>query len=161
MGWVIAVVVISMVLAPLMWIMPTPTQKRQARMREAARQCGLQVRIGPLPQTRRDKVRRQPEETGVSYIRQHPRSRTQWPRWIAWREVPEGESRLPERLAPEQRQLLQDILEQLPADAVAVECNQQGLIVYWRERGDEATVRQLAQLLERMAQSIGAENGDD
>lgn len=146
MAWLIGFGVIAFMLAPLIWILPSPRQQRQTRLRELARLKGLQVRVTTLPQTRRQRVRREAQERVVSYTRPiHNRQPGRgWKVWlVALDEPEEGE------LADDDP--LRSIIEQqsLPEDAVLLEYTGLGLSVYWRERrADKQTIEDLARTLE-------------
>ncbi len=62
----------------------------------------------------------------------------------------DAEMQLPPAVSAE----LERILPLLPADVVAFEITPAGCGVYWRERGDEATVRLLKDLLEAMQRTL-------
>ncbi len=153
MLWLIALLVIGMVLAPVMWIMPTPTQRRQTRLRDAARAAGLQVQVGPLPQTRRQRVRKEDTEFGVGYMLRLPRPKRARQAWIVWRQPGDDEA-APELSAAAQA-ALDTVLEAMPADVVAVEYTAIGLIAHWRERGSEEDVQHIGQLLTQLANAMG------
>lgn len=156
MTYVIAVVALLLVVSPVMWMMPSPVQRRQARLRSRAAQLGLQVRLGELPQTRRQRVRREPARQGVSYglpIYGKP-------------ELFDGEYRLcreqagaaweaePERtLAPVLVAALDSAAAAVPADVVAIDLTPQGPVLWWSERGDEQVVASIAAQLQALAQA--------
>lgn len=152
MQWLIALVVISLLLAPVMWMMPSKQQQRQGRLRMAARSAGLQVQLAPLPQSRRQQVRKEDTVMGVCYTLLIPRTKG-WQRgqWFAWRRAPEEEA----RFAGEPGTALQAQLESwfgtVSADVVAIESDQRGLSLYWRERGSEEDVQVMAEATRRLA----------
>ena len=59
MFWIIASLVLAFMLAPILWIVPSPRQRRQMRLRERARELGITVQIATFPQTRRQRVRKE------------------------------------------------------------------------------------------------------
>ena len=71
MAWLIAVVVIGFMLAPIMWILPSRRQTQQAEIRASARTLGLSVKVVAMPKTRRAKVRREEDVFGVCYTAQY------------------------------------------------------------------------------------------
>lgn len=156
MAWVIAMLALALVVSPVVWMMPSPAQRRQARLRQRAMQLGLQVRVGELPQTHRQRVRREPARAGVSYrLPVHDQ-----------RELFAGEYRLcreraggawvaePERtLAPVLREALDAAMAAVPADVAAIELTPQGPALYWTERGDEPEVELLAAQLQALARA--------
>ena len=70
MFWIIASLVLAFMLAPILWIVPSPRQRRQMRLRERARELGITVQIATFPQTRRQRVRKEEEyQVGISVRR--------------------------------------------------------------------------------------------
>jgi hypothetical protein len=147
------------VLGSVMWLKPSATQQRQARLRMLARQLGLDVRLAPLPQIRRARVRQQAADAGVvyrllrfdielplrsDYLLVRDGADTEW--------EPQSADALPAAI----QAALDAVLSQLPRDIVAVELTAHGPGVYWRERGDEETVRSLSALLTQLAQAMSA-----
>lgn len=142
-----------------MWLKPSAAEQRQTNLRLLARQLGLDVRLCALPQTRRARVREALARQGVVYrlLRfgdQHKRAFE----YLVCRESAEAEweSETSLELPPPLRVQLDKTLAQLPRDAVAFEITPQGCGVYWSERGDENTVRQLKDLLEATQQALAA-----
>lgn len=151
MVWVILFVVVAMVLAPVMWMMPSPAQKRQAVMRERARKLGLMVNIVDLPQSHRAKVRREPAVQGVSYSLRIARQKgVQRPCWFIWREQPADEPQAAAAVPAVLIDEIQSLRDMMPADMVGLESNEAGYSAYWREQGDSAVVDQIAELLGRV-----------
>lgn len=158
MTWLIVFVVVAMVLAPVMWMMPSPAQKRQVIMRERARKLGLMVNIVDLPQSHRAKTRKEPVEKGVSYSLRIARQKGQRrPHWFIWRDEPEGEPAAAETPPRAIIEKLQSLRAQMPADMVGLESNDTGYSAYWRERGDSAAVDRIAALLGDARQLAGGE----
>ncbi|GAB3374123.1 hypothetical protein NCG89_01855 [Spongiibacter taiwanensis] len=155
MGWLIGIAVIAFMLAPIIWILPSPRQQRQTRLREAARLKGLQVRVTTLPQTRRQRVRREAQERVVSYTRPI-HNRQPGNRWILWL-TPQDEPQDDELAVDDP---LREIIGQqrFPEDAELLEYTGLGLSLYWRERrADKQTVEALSQVLEIIIRDGGLE----
>ncbi len=157
MIWLIAVAVLGFMLAPLVWIIPTPRQNKQARMRERARQLGLQVRIVTLPQTRRQKVRKEEELPGVCYSLDLAK-RSAKPAWRYWFD--------PQLAAEDDVSLLDDGVltaisaqqENWPKDARQLEFTGLSFNIYWLERGlDPEAVEKLAVALRGLKEKLGFE----
>lgn len=158
MTWLIVFIVVALILAPVMWMMPSAAQKRQAIMRERARKLGLMVNIVDLPQSHRAKVRKESVSKGVSYSLRIARQKGwQRPHWFIWREQPAGEPAAAELPPPAILERLQSLREQMPADMVGLESNESGYSVYWQERGDSAAVDNIAALLEEVRMAAGGE----
>lgn len=146
-GYLIAALVILLIIGPVMWLKPSPGEARRARLRLLARELGLQVRLCNLPQVRRARVRREDTEQGVMYLLPLPEPGKLRPVDYCLVRAGAGESwenENAEPLPPELQAAVQHTAAALPGDAVALSLTSQGPAVYWRERGDEATVRALA-----------------
>ena len=146
MIWLILLVSFALVLAPVMWILPSPAQKSQAKMRECARKLSLQVRVGPLPQTHKQKVRKESSDQGVCYTALLRRKITDTvPAWQWW---PEVETELPAAagVSPQQLAAMKTAIEQSGLTVKMVEYNHTGLSCWWRETGEEPAVLALAKL---------------
>lgn len=156
MVWLVTFIVIAMLLAPVMWMMPSRQQKRQICLRERARQHGLQVSIGELPQTRRQRVRREAVEMGVAYLLRTAREKgAVRSRWLLWRDpsVEQDAGGLPVAIAAR----VEELRSRMPADMLALEAGAAGYTAYWRERGDEETVDRIAALLQEVCDLAGGE----
>ncbi|MGJ8685970.1 MAG: hypothetical protein ACSHWQ_00715 [Spongiibacteraceae bacterium] len=152
MGWFIALAVMGFMLAPVLWMIPSPRQVRQEKIRQRARQLGLQVKITPMPQQHRAKVRGEDPVQGVCYTRPiHGRRNS--PAWTQW--LCEIEEREPSSPQPplELANFIQAERAVLPADATLIERNQLGLCLYWFERNAELeTIESLAAVLNRIVE---------
>lgn len=157
MTWLITVFGILAVLGSVLWLKPSPAQQRQVRLRALARQLGIDVRLAQLPQTRRERVRQQATDAGVVYRLLRFDLDVRLPRdYVLVRENADSqwEAQTEELLPGRLQQALDDVLPTLPRDIVAIEITAHGPGVYWRERGDEQTVRQLGLSMERLAQAL-------
>jgi hypothetical protein len=155
--WLITVFGILAVLGSVLWLKPSPAQQRQVRLRALARQLGIDVRLAQLPQTRRERVRQQATDAGVVYRLLRFDLDVRLPRdYVLVRENADSqwEAQTEELLPGRLQQALDDVLPTLPRDIVAIEITAHGPGVYWRERGDEQTVRQLGLSMERLAQAL-------
>ncbi|HSB98109.1 MAG TPA: hypothetical protein VLC91_16735 [Spongiibacteraceae bacterium] len=165
MAYLIAIVAVLMVVGSVLWLKPSKAQQRQTMLRLLARQLGLDVRLCNLPQSRRARVREVHPDQGVVYRlpifeRREPplpeyllcRENADSP-WVAEKRVAEksavekSPAEAEVQLSPALRALVEKVAAELPADAVALELGPQGPAVYWRERGDENTLRRLHQAL--------------
>ncbi|MEE4277251.1 MAG: hypothetical protein V2I82_02145 [Halieaceae bacterium] len=153
--------VVFLALAPLWHFMPTKSQRRQARLRECAALAGLFVELRdlPLPRARRERlpaVDRQLVYYGCRLRpgRGRPDERCAWfresadgsgVRSAAGGVADEGQEArwgsLPARRDPPKEAL------EMPACVLAVDLGPDSCGVYWREEGDEDTVRMLAEKL--------------
>ncbi len=161
MVYVITIVAMLMIVGSVLWLKPSATDQRQTKLRLLARQLGVDVRLCNLPQSRRARVRAERPEPGVVYrlpifARRDPPA----PDYLLCRDnatapwLSENVEELPVAL----RRLLEKVSAEVPADAVAIELGPQGPAVYWRERGDEQTLRQLAQSLTELKAALQGEH---
>jgi hypothetical protein len=148
MTTLIIVVVVFLALAPLWHFMPTKRQRSQARLREAAALAGLFVEFRdlPLPPARRERL--PAAERQVLYYgrrlkpgRKKGRARSDWGR--------EGDGWGGSGPPPE-------IAAALPDSVLALSVSDASCGCYWREEGDEETVRGIAGLLADWAASLEA-----
>ena len=133
---------ILLALAPLWHFMPSKRQRLQARLRECAALNGLFVEFRDLPLPPVRLARLPAADRQVLYYgcrlrarRGDPPVRTSWFRdGDAWGSLPP-------------RTALPEVAAALPAQVLAVEVSGASCGLYWREDGDEDTVRAMAGLL--------------
>lgn len=157
MSIIVAIIIVVMLAGSVMWLKPSAAQQRQTNLRLLARSLGLDVRLCTLPQTRRARVREEPAEQGVVYrlLRFGEKNRLVIEYQVCRADAQsEWENETSTDLPPAVRTQLDSVLAQLPADAVAFEITPQGCGVYWKERGDEDTVRSIRRLLGEMQQAL-------
>ena len=157
MAYVIAIVAVLMMVGSIMWLKPSKAQQRQTRLRLLARQLGIDVRLCNLPQSRRARVRIERPQQGVVYrLPIYQRREPLAPEYLLCREdsAAAWESESAAALPPPLRALVDQVSAELPADAVAIELGPQGPAVYWRERGDEETLRRLAKSLAELRAAL-------
>lgn len=134
MSYIIIGLILALMLAPVFWIMPSASQKRQMQLRQRAMSIGFQVKLCPLPQTYRERVRQQDEVQGVVY-------RLPWRASLSTKERfnhlilrhEDGADSQPidspfDRLMPAW-------LSGLPEYVMALELSNAGVAIYWREQG--------------------------
>ena len=139
-------------LAPLWHFMPSKRQKHQARLREAAAIAGLFVEFRDLPLSPERLARLAAADRQVLYYgrrlkpsRRDARAPQSW-----YREGGQWVSRSPRLPVPA-------IAAEVPASVLALGVGETSCGVYWREEGDDNTVRELASLLQQwQAQLEGA-----
>lgn len=132
--------------------MPSKRQKHQARLREAAAIAGLFVEFRDLPLAPQRLARLSAPDRQVLYYgrRLKPSRRDARPAQNWYREADHWVSRPPRLTAP-------DIAAVVPESVLALGVGEASCGVYWREEGDENTVRELASLLQQwQAQLDGA-----
>ena len=159
MGWLIAVVVIGFMLAPVILILPSRRQSQQAEIRAFARTMGLSVKVVAMPKTRRAKIRREDDVFGVCYTRflHNKKPLASWKYWLI--EVPDGDDDI-ESLDPAMLELIEAQRQLLPKDASMLELTPLGLNIYWREsHASDEIVKNIAQCFDNIIAAAGLENG--
>lgn len=153
MIYAILLLVFALVVAPIFWIMPKPSEKRQTAFRTRAMSLGLQIRVTPMPQTHRAEVRKEDVVQGALYklewrVKAMPMVKSclglRVEEGIEWRA--EGDETI--------QSLLADALTNTELPIRALECNQAGVGAYWREGGDIANVDGVNQLLTELRAEI-------
>jgi hypothetical protein len=154
---IVAIIIVLVLVGSVLLLKPSAAQQRQTNLRLLARELGLDVRLCTLPQTRRVRVRKEPAEQGVVYrLLQFGEKNRQVIECQVCRAdaQSEWENETGAELPPAVQNQLNSVLMQLPADAVAFEITPQECGVYWKERGDENTVRSIRRLLGEMQQAL-------
>lgn len=153
MQWVIITIVMLSLLGSLMWIKPSPQQKLQASMRLHAKKLGFVVQIARI-ETTRGKGEMEPKKISVPAYRilrtdLPPDARDTWVSWQIFRIENVADAGLPPgwswkkgegQLSPASLGLIRTLIEHLPGDVIALESSPVHFSVYWRERGDLATL---------------------
>lgn len=151
MAWLLILFILAIALVPLMQFAPSKRQRTIARLRERAALGGLFVEFReapgstgrPLP----DGVRAQDI---IYYGRRLPAAKKRARVTHAWRRDREGWLGVGGYLP------IPDVLEELPSSAVAASVDPDSCGVYWDETGSLETVAEIAALLERWAEQLGA-----
>ncbi|HSG61915.1 MAG TPA: hypothetical protein VLA24_10860 [Pseudomonadales bacterium] len=150
MSYLIIALVVAAVIGPVMWLRPNPREKQLLRLRAAARQAGLHVHLRALPPNHGEGDRTV-EPAIMAYIR-------------PWTEQ-ERKSTLPERFTlpcvegewqcyRSRNRLTPEHFVNMPDSCRLLEVNSEGVIVYWRERGDESRVQSLAAAMEHISSTL-------
>lgn len=155
MTYIIIVLVVALVLAPIFWIMPSPRQKRLMAFRQSALALGLQVQVCDLPQTHRAKVRQESPHQGVLYRLpwKHPQLKSQRFDYLVLRDgVGEGEQ---DKRVGRVAELLREYLAGYPQQFCAIEFSNIGVAVYWKEQGAVEFVATVHQSLIELCGRLG------
>jgi hypothetical protein len=140
-----------------MWMMPTPSQRRIAELRQMALKKGLQVKVVDLPQSHRQQVRKEEKKQGALYRlaftdkelmrffnSQYCLTRLDGEaEWVAAKQPP---ANLPG--------IFMQQLQQMPEQVVAIELSPQGVACYWREKGGEAVLDAICKQLRAAQQQV-------
>ncbi len=145
------VLAVSLAIAPIYWMRPSPRQRQLARLRDYALKLGLRPEITTVPA-----AMQQAGYPAKAMKYQWHRPEGDWPReggtWLALLQPansPEQQFSWPGRgdlAGPDV--LLEPLLESPPESLLAIEASPSGLGFYWHEAGDNARVDQLFQLLQ-------------
>jgi len=173
--WIIIAVIMIVAFGPLLWLMPTPRERRLATLRQQAYQQGMRVEMRRLPRQNvpaEDRVSpggrgRDLSRECAAYVHPLPRRLRMLPAWRLLR----GERGLPAVAGwvfehgrkPQHPRLelaldaVADILQDLPEDVVALECEPQNVAGYWLEGPGTgaARVADLGAVLGRAATVLG------
>lgn len=165
MKWLIIVFIVTSLIGSVMWVMPTPRQRFQAKLRMSARGLGLQVQLAQLklPRQRgevdaetigipvyrmlRTNLSREEKDcwNGWQVCRRETLSTTGLPPGWSWIK---GEGQLSDTALAH----ICGVLERLPTDVVALESTVIHASAFWQE-GDESALEQIAGLLEELIES--------
>lgn len=156
MSYLIIILVLALVLGPVFWIMPSPSQRRQQQFRSQALQQGLQLKVADLPQSRRSAVRQETPQQGMLYRlpwldRQF--SRQSWLqageiRCLRLQQGLEWQGQVPAAV----QSVVEACLSQLPPSVKALALAADGVGCYWKEQGDVENVRRIAENLAEIRQ---------
>jgi hypothetical protein len=166
--WIIIIVILLVAFGPLMWLRPSPRERRQAALRQQAYQEGMRVELrripprNPAPEERVTASGRERQLTldAPAYIYPFPGRLRMLPKWRILR-GDDGSPAYPGWVFepgkrpdhPQLREML-DVLESmvgtLPDDVVAVECDPQNLAAYWLE-GPGTTPARVTDLAGRLS----------
>ena len=161
--WLIVVLVVLSLVGSVSWVMPTPVQRAQAKIRKLAMEQGVQVRIGKL-QGPREQGEMAPDShlaTGYWLPRDSKVARTmsQTHNWeifkangLATKGLPEGWcwNRGEGALNESQLQLLDELIAKLPKDVYAMGGSPVSAIIYWHEISTPAELDELVKVLQTM-----------
>lgn len=154
MSYLIIAVIVAIVIGPVMWMMPTAKQRKQAELRQSALSQGFTIKVCDLPQSHRQRVRKESAIKGVIY-----RLPIQTDRPIVMSAV-YCFSRVDDELAWQGRPLesakglFVTALEQCPDSVVAIEYSAAGIGCYWRERGGMEAVSQIKLALSELGKQL-------
>ncbi|MFO7910106.1 MAG: preprotein translocase subunit YajC [Halomonas sp.] len=137
MEWFLIVIVVMFVMAPVMWLKPSPRQQRQASLRSSVRKQGVEVKMAVPPLHYVKQVMpgyqwRYPQQApGPDFllVRDSDASDSLTPYHAGWR------WRIaPLRAWPEPADsVLKALLERLPQDALVLESSESSLTLWWWE----------------------------
>jgi hypothetical protein len=161
MKWFIIILVMASLLGSVMWVMPSPRQRHQGRLRLKARQMGIHVQLVRVSFPRASGELEGEDRTLAAYrfarTNLEQKERSGWRCWEVLRVETWNNKGLPDHwswgkkvavLEPAECEQLSAVLQQLPQGVLGVESTPLSLTVYWDERGDEVMLEQLAALIQ-------------
>ncbi len=161
MVYLVIFIGICLVIGPVLWLQPSASQKRKAKMRSEAMAKGLQVNLCELPKLEKQYGEKRKEFNGVAYRmswrRDDKRRQAEVGSWFCIKGKAEAEGVPPlwewkDDKAPsdDMQKILFDVLPQMPKDVVAVESTPETLSIYWSENGQLGDVDRIVELLESL-----------
>lgn len=137
MTWLFILLILMLVVSPLMWLKPSPRQRRIATLRNAAMKTGLAVKLETpplhgittaMPAYRWSYPQERPGPDFV-LVRDEHAAESLRPFVRGWRWRREPLRPLPEALEAR----LRGLLERLPLDALVIESDRHALTLWWWE----------------------------
>lgn len=137
MSWVVILFIVALVISPVMWLRPSPKQRRVAALRQAAAKAGVKVKLAAPPLHAAGKAMPSyqwlypQERPGPRFVLVRdgvasPALKTFRPGW-RWRIEPLR------ALPDEAEKRLVELLSRLPQDAVVIESDRPALVLWWYE----------------------------
>lgn len=174
--WIIIVLILVVAFGPILWLMPSPRERRLARLRQQAYRDGMRVEMRRLPKqdpAAEERVTASGRPLDLTRecaaylhpltarLRMLPSGRLlrggeglrAVPGWVFEFGKKPDHPRLEDMLA-----VLEPVLQDLPEDVIAFECEPRSVAAYWLEGpGTEpARVTELAAHLERAGEALTA-----
>lgn len=132
---------LAVVIAPLMSAMPSKGQRRKAAIRDEARQHGLRVSIRPPPEIP-PRFRFFPDTELVCYERLLPKALQVTGRQFRYVRIQADWQSVFDDFTPP------DWIQRLPGGAQVVELSERNVSIFWDERGGPEALAQIAQAIE-------------
>jgi hypothetical protein len=166
--WIIVTIVVLSLIGSVSWVMPTPMQRAQAKIRQLAMAKGIQVKVSKL-QGPRELGEVAPESylaTSYGLARQLPARGTKLDlrsshrvTWQVFKAAGLNTQGLPDAwcwnrgegaLNAEQLEHLAQLIKQLPTDVYALGANPMAVQAYWHERATPADLDALELVLKAL-----------
>ena len=148
-------VVLAIVIGPVMWIMPSASQRKLVQLRQYAISKGFHIKVTDMPQSHRQKVRKQDPVRGVYYslpLLSKPKVGGEKFHYCLTRS--DSETEWVDDNIPINANEMEQLLLSMPEAVIAVEYGNYGVAAYWRERGDHETVDDIAKQLQTFRQGL-------
>ncbi|MCV6589924.1 MAG: hypothetical protein OIF57_13020 [Marinobacterium sp.] len=163
MKWTIIVFIMLSLVGSMMWMMPSPRQKFQAKLRLEARKLGYQVQLVRLKAPRAEGETEEETSTVTAYrLMRTNMDRKESDALIPWQAhrvqaiacdgLPQGWSWAwgEGELSEKQLTLLADVIKALPEDVVALESSPVQVSAFWKEEGEIETLEQIKAQLDQI-----------
>ncbi len=159
MKWAIIVLIMLSLVGSMMWVMPSPRQRFQSKLRLEARKYGFNVSLAQLVFPRAT-GEVEPEKRNLPVYRMlrnnlEKAERNDWQEWAVARVVSQSNTGLPtgwswirgefEFKSPKLEHIAEWV-EALPDEIVAVESNGLQLSLYWTEPGSPGALEGLSKI---------------
>ncbi len=162
--FIILIVALAVVIGPITMLRPSPAQQRKEQLRIHASKHGLRFSMRRLPALKTDMD--QPALIPVYYLPPQPETR-EVQEWILMRTsyAHEGNFYLEWDWQTDVRpsdttcDLLKTYLPQLPASVPAISHGNLGICVFWREYEGVETLDLLIEMLNKLSQVGGSQQG--
>ena len=156
MKWTIIIIVMMSLIGSMMWVMPTKRQRFQAQLRQQAMRMGFSVQIAQVqPPRASGELEKQSFNMPVYRLPRMNMNRSEREAFVNWQVYKQqalASEGLPDgwcwgegerSLSETQLEMLNNMLQQLPESARAVESDPVHLSVYWGEEGDSSDLEKL------------------
>lgn len=163
MKWTIIVLIMMSLVGSMMWMMPSPRQKMQAKLRLRARNLGLQVQLVRLTAPRAEGEMEGETTTVPAYRMMRTNiDRKQADMHVGWQihrvravacdGLPEGWSWAwgEGDLNDQQLSVIAEAIECLPEDVIALESSPVQLSAFWQEDSGEQNLDGIKSVLETL-----------
>ena len=182
MNWLIIVIVVALVLGPIAYVMPSPREKRQGKLRERALAMGVQVKFVSYHKLNPEAAERvsaggevkTPKMQSIAYRVAHEIPAVQGPAEVVLVRIPndagvayetafegwavdrDAVANWPEFAARVDITMLQQELNKLPQEVQAYAADERFVACYWQENvaADSPVVDQIGASLQRLAENL-------
>jgi len=165
--WIIVVLVCLSLIGSVAWVMPTPVQRAQAKIRQLAMAKGLQIKVGMLQGPREQGEIAPESHLATSYGLPRPKNQhraggmaaLKKATWEIFRAGGLNTKGLPDTwcwnrgegaLSQAQLEQLVPLLAQLPKDVYALSITPIAAQVYWHEKATPEELDDLEQVLQKL-----------
>lgn len=165
MNWLIIALVLLSIVGSVMWMMPSPRERMQAKMRQKAMSTGLKVQMVQLKHPR-EIGQAEAETKGVIVYRlfRQNLSKTEKNNFNGWQifklntlatdGLPEGWSwSKGEGEHQDKTPLIAEVINELPGEQVSIQSTGDSVSYFWYESGNDETVEQIKSALDKLVEA--------